>query len=132
MKRLIILTFSILIMHSAFADKRNNGNIQQVANAKTTSLRTTQLPSNYKQFQYQFLNHNTESHGIQSTNYRGEDDYTMLYVAGGITIATTSFILINGNNKYTGDFGAANTGMLIGGSVSTILLVTKYFIDKYR
>ena len=131
MKRLIILTFSILIMHTAFADKGNNDAMPNAATTKPVSL--TQLPSNYQQFQYHLLNHNTKGNGIQSTNFNGgSDDYTVLYVAGGIAVVTTSFILLNGKNEYTGDFGPSNRGMLIGGSISTAVLVTKYFIDKYR
>ena len=132
MKKLLILTFSILIVHSAFADQENNDN-NQAANAKTTTLTTTQLPSDYQQFRYRLLNYHTGSSGIPSTNYNGGDDYTMLYVAGGIVIGTTSFILINGKNEYTGEFfGATNTGMLVGGIISSATLVTKYFIDKTK
>ncbi|MGM0497569.1 MAG: hypothetical protein ACQESJ_06600 [Bacteroidota bacterium] len=132
MKRLIILTFGILIMHTAFAGNENYESIANDANEKNTSSTTTQLPSNYEQFQYRFLNQNTGTNGVQSINFNGGDDYTVLYVAGGIAILTTSFIMLNGNNEYTGEFGAANTGILIGGSVSSAVLITKFFIDKYR
>ena len=132
MKRFLILTFGILIMHSAFADKGINDAQILSKNKEKTSLTKTNLPSNYQDFKYLLLNHNTKRNAIPAVNYRGGDDYTMLYVAGGIAIVTTSFIMINGKNKYTGDFGTTNTGMLIGGSISTATLVTKFFIDKFR
>jgi len=132
MKRLLILTFGILIMHSAFADKSSDNAPILHDVEGNTSLTKTNLPENYQDFKYLLLNHNTKRSAIPAANYRGGDDYTMLYVAGGIAIATTSFILINGKNEYSGDFGTANTGMLIGGSISTATLLTKFFIDKYR
>jgi hypothetical protein len=71
--------------------------------------------------------------GIPAANYRGRDDYTMLYVAGGSLVLTAGFILLNGENEYTGEFfDEANTGMLIGGGVSALVFTTKFFIDKYR
>jgi len=132
MKRLLILTFGILIMHSAFADKSSDNAPILPDVEGNTSLTKTNLPENYQDFKYLLLNHNTKRSAIPAANYRGGDDYTMLYVAGGIAIATTSFILINGKNEYSGDFGTANTGMLIGGSISTATILTKFFIDKYR
>ena len=132
MKRLLILTFGILIMHSAFADKSSDNALILSDFEENTSLTKPNLPSNYQDFKYRLLNYHTKKSAIPAVNYRGGSDYTMLYVAGGIAAVTTSFILINGNNKYTGEFGSANTGMLIGGSISTATLLAKFFIDKYR
>jgi len=132
MKKLTLLILSILFTHTVFADNEKNVAPSQPEKANTTSFSESNLPLNYQQFKHQLLSRNAESSAIPAANYRGSDDYTMLYVAGGIAVVTTSFILLNGNNKYTGDFGTANTGMLIGGSISTATLLTKFFIDKYR
>ena len=132
MKKLTLLILSILFTYTVFADNGENVVTIQPEKENTASFSKSNLPLNYQQFKHQLLSRDAEKSAIPAANYRGGDDYTVLYVAGGIAVVTTGFILLNGNNKYTGEFGSANTGMLIGGSISSAVLVTKYFIDKYR
>ena len=133
MKKLTLLILSILFTYTVFADNKENVVTLQPEKGSTTSFSESNLPLNYQQFKHRLLSRDAEKSAMPpAANYRGGDDYTVLYVAGGIAVVTTGFILLNGNNKYTGEFGPANRGMLIGGSISSAVLVTKYFIDKYR
>jgi hypothetical protein len=133
MKKLTILIISIFFMLPASAENDKNKTATGNTDEVTISSDKPQLPTNYQHFKYQLLNQNMKASGIPAANYRGRDDYTMLYVAGGSLVLTAGFILLNGENEYTGEFfDEANTGMLIGGGVSALVFTTKFFIDKYR
>jgi len=132
MKKLILLFLSIMFMHCAFADEDNDN----ISNGSTaTPSQTTahsKLPANYQYFKHCLLEHNTRKQGIPASNYQGGDDFIPLYIAGGILAVTAGFVLINGKDEYTGKLGEANTGIIIGGGVSTVVLTSKFFIDKLR
>jgi len=92
-----------------------------------------ELPASYQQFKHQFL-HNQESQGqpLPVANYKGQDDYTMLYVAGGLLAVTGGMAYLNSSLNEEGFFSTNNTGLLIGGGFSATVFITKYLIDRYR
>lgn len=92
-----------------------------------------QLPASYQQFKHQFM-HNHESQGqpLPVANYKGQDDYTMLYVAGGLLAVTGGMAYLNSSLNDGGFFSTNNTGLLIGGGFSATIFITKYLIDRYR
>jgi hypothetical protein len=133
MKKLIILIFCLLFVLPAAADNDDHHTADNNTSKATSSFTEAELPSNYQHFKHRVLNQNAKGPVIPAANYRGGDDYTMLYVAGGTLVVTAGFMFLNGKNDYTGDFmDEANTGILVGGSFSAIVFTTKYFIDKYR
>jgi hypothetical protein len=133
MKKLIILIISLLFVLPAIADNDQDNMSSVNTNEVTSKIGQTQLPSNYQHFKYQLLNTNVKGTGIPAANYRGRDDYTMLYVAGGALVITGGFLLLNGKNEYSGEFlDESNTGILVGGGVSALVFTAKFFIDKYR
>jgi len=133
MKKITILILSLLFVFPAIADNDKNNQASKNTNEVKSSVGKTQLPSNYQHFKYQLVNKNMKGNGIPAANYRGGDDYTMLYVAGGTLVVTAGFMFLNGKNDYTGEFlDEANTGIMVGGSISALVFTAKYFIDKYR
>jgi len=94
---------------------------------------TDELPESYQQFKHQFLqNPEVQGQPLPIANYRGQDDYTMLYVAGGLLVTTGGMAYLNSSLNDGGFFSSSNTGLLIGGSFSAAVFITKYFIDRYR
>jgi len=92
-----------------------------------------ELPASYQQFKHQFLlNGNIPENAAPFRSYRGNDDFTMLYVAGGLLALTGGLAYANGNNHPDGFFAPDNTGLIIGGSLSSAILLTKYLVDRYR
>jgi len=92
-----------------------------------------EMPANYQQFKHRFLkNHDLQGQPLPAANYRGQDDYTMLYVSGGLLAVTGGMAYLNSSMNDGGFFSSNNTGLLIGGSFSAVVFVTKYFIDRYR
>ena len=132
MKKLILLFLSIMFMHCAFADGDNNNTSNDNESTTSQTEAYSKLPANYQYFKHCLLDHNTRKQGIPVSNYRGGDDYIPLFIAGGILVATAGFVLINGKDEYTGKLGEANTGIIIGGGVSAIVITSKFFIEKYR
>jgi hypothetical protein len=91
------------------------------------------LPASYQQFKHQFLlNENMPENARPFSSFKGNDDFTMLYVAGGLFVITGGLAYANGYNHSDGFFSPDNTGLIIGGSLSTAILLTKFFIDRYR
>jgi len=94
--------------------------------------KVNQLPEHYHNFKHRFLCLEKTQNNLPAANIRGQKDYTMLYVAGGILVATSTFVFINGYNSKEGYFSSSNTGMIIGGSLSSVLFITKYFVDQSK
>lgn len=133
MKKLTIFIISLLFVLPAPADDGEHKQASNTTNEETSIAGKTKLPSNYQHFKYHVLNKNAKGPAIPAANFRGGDDYTMLYVAGGTLVVTAGFIFLNGKNEYTGElWSETNTGILVGGGVSAIVFTSKYFIDKLR
>jgi len=57
----------------------------------------------------------------------------MLYVAGGIAVATATLILVNDPENFTSNSASGvNVGIAVGGTIACGMIVAKYFIDKGR
>jgi hypothetical protein len=135
MKKIFLLSIGLIIVKVSFSfeptfTKENN-------TIKSSSEENTQLlyTSNYQQFKTQLLNIKiTEVKDYaQLKKRRGKDDYLMLYVAGGIAIATTTLILTNNPDNFVSNSpGSVNTGIAIGGGIACGLIVTKFIIDQNR
>jgi hypothetical protein len=90
------------------------------------------LPRNYQQFKHNLAYMNISHNKPSIINFGRRTDYTMLYVAGGILVATSSFVLINGNTGNQDYFSSSNIGVMIGGGISTVIFLTKFFLDQNR
>lgn len=125
MKKFFIIALLLIITAPAFAEPLRDG----IAGEETQ----TEMPENYQQFKQQFLNTSRHSgNHIPAQNFRGQSDYTMLYVAGGLLAVTGGLAYLNANQNNSGFFSSDNTGMLIGGGFSATIFLTKYFVDRYR
>ncbi len=92
------------------------------------------LPENYQQFKHHFLHQSTEDmqKPLSVGQFRGQDDYTMLYVSGGIVAITGGLAYLNSLRNNGGVFATGNAGILIGGGISATVFLAKYFVDRYR
>lgn len=125
MKNCLIFVLMFILVVPAWAGSAPDG--------KPAAPLVDELPASYQQFKHQFL-HNQERQGqpLPVSNYKGQDDYTMLYVAGGLLAVTGGMAYLNSSMNDGGFFSSNNTGLLIGGSFSATIFITKYFIDRYR
>jgi len=100
-----------------------------------SALNNTQTEvQSYQQFKMAFatLNDNLQDRkpAAYAMPYRSED-YTMLYVAGGIVVASVALILLNNPNNYeSNSVGEVNSGIAIGGGIAAGMFTTKFFLDK--
>jgi len=91
------------------------------------------LPASYQQFKHQFLvSGNMSQNSVPFRRFKGNNDFTMLYVAGGLLVVTGGLAYLNGHNHPEGFFTPDNTGLIIGGSFSAIILAVKHLADQYR
>ena len=97
--------------------------------------KTVNLNPNYQQFKTQVVNFET----IEFVDYanlkkrRKKQDHLMLYVAGGLAVATGALILANDpENFVSNSTTGVNLGIAVGGTVACGLFLAKYFIDKRR
>lgn len=88
------------------------------------------LPSNYQQFKHQLVHLNSNQNNPPVFNFRRGTDFTILYVAGGLLLATSTFAYLNGQKSGEGYFSKPNAGIIIGGGISTGVLITKFFLDQ--
>ena len=57
----------------------------------------------------------------------------MLYVAGGLAVATATLILTNDPENFTSNSaGSVNMGIAVGGTLASGMIVAKHFFDKNR
>ncbi|MFP4025280.1 MAG: hypothetical protein ACLFVR_12215 [Thiohalospira sp.] len=134
MKKLLLITFCLLLFKASFSleplsVKDKTGSLSQV-DANTELI----LNTNYQQFRTQILSLETKQpHDFSNIRRRGKDDYLMLYVAGGIAVATAALILTNNpDNFVTNNASDVNTGIALGGTFACGLIVTKFIIDRNR
>ncbi|MFP4042224.1 MAG: hypothetical protein ACLFT6_05640 [Bacteroidales bacterium] len=130
MKLRIILSLSILLGVFSIANAEDNHSI--VIAEEDIIVRETNFPSTYRDFRYSFLNMDNQTNKNPLANFQYRDDYFVLYVAGGIAVTTAAVVLLNNPAQHQNGIGQTNTGIIIGGSIMSGLLVTKYFIDESR
>ena len=129
---LIIFIFFFLFTKSVSAidpEKKTDNSIV------TTDIFTTQLllNKNYQQFQLQLVN--LETNGLMLPESllkkKKKNDYFMLYVAGGILVATGVLILANNPDNFVSNSTTdAYLGIAIGGTVSSGMIIAKFFFDR--
>src|SRR6056297_239366 len=130
MKRILTLLLMLFIAISeSYSFEPSHPALKEKPNSQTLMLQ-----GNYQQFRTEFSNYKElEQHDFSNITARGKDDYFMLYVAGGLVVATTTLILTNsGENLTTTTKSEANLGIAAGGFVATGMILTKYFIDRSR
>lgn len=132
MKKFILSFFSLFFIQFAFAANGNKTTLTDKENHSDNLIQQHTIARNYQLFKYEFLNQETMPTGIPSANYRGRTDNTMLYVAGGMAVITTALVVLSANSGDSDGLGDAGTGILIGGGLSTAIITTKFFVDKYR
>jgi len=133
MKKIIILIFCLLffkISYSISPCESNNALLLNTYNNSDITLNKT-----YQQFKFQVVNYETA--GL--TDYanlkkrRKKQSDLMLYVAGGIAVATATLILTNNPDNFTSNSASSvNLGIAAAGTVACGMIVAKYFIDKGR
>ncbi|MFP4019085.1 MAG: hypothetical protein ACLFUH_07535 [Bacteroidales bacterium] len=126
------LIFNLLILLGIFSAANAGDNNSIVIAEEDNIVRETNLPSAYQEFRYSFLNMDNQAKKNPLANFQFDDDYFVLYIAGGIAVATTAIVLLNDPGQYENCIGQTNTGIIIGGGIMSSLLVAKYFIDESR
>jgi len=93
------------------------------------------LEQNYQQFKVQLINLENNNYTIPASllKKKKKSDNLMLYVAGGLMVATGILILTNNPDHFVSNSASdANLGIAIGGTVATGMIVAKFFIDRKR
>ncbi len=98
-----------------------------------TTTQEQQYAKSYQQLKTAFSHFSMEKRGRVPAPYATagqKDDKIMLYVAGGLVVASAALILLNNPNNYASNSATeVNTGIAIGGGVAAGLFATKYFLD---
>ncbi len=130
MRKIIFVLFCLLVFKLSYAIEPNNSGTLLTHN--TTEIK---LNNNYQQFKYQVLNFESTT-GLDYANLKRrkkKNDNLMLYVAGGLAVATATLILVNDPNNFTSNSASSvNLGIAVGGTLACGMIVAKYFIDKGR
>jgi len=134
MKKLFLVIFCIIIVKASFAFEPISSNENKRSTLTFKENKQLLHTPNYQQFKTQVLNLEIkETQDYARLRRRGSDDYLMLYVAGGIAVASATLILTNNpDNFVSNSAGDVNLGIAIGGGIACALIVTKYFIDQNR
>ena len=94
------------------------------------------LNKNYQQFKFQVVNfeaQNLADYASLKKRRKKKSADLMLYVAGGIAVATVTLILVNDPDNFTSNStSGVNLGIAAGGTIACGMIVAKYFIDKRR
>ncbi|MEA2105868.1 MAG: hypothetical protein U9P82_04015 [Bacteroidota bacterium] len=134
MKKIFLLSICLIIVKVSFSFEPTFTNEKNTVKSSVEENKQLLYTPNYQQFKTQLLNIETkEVKDYARLRRRGKDDYLMLYVAGGIAIATTTLILTNNPDNFVSNSpGSVNTGIAIGGGIACGLIVTKFIIDQNR
>ena len=101
-----------------------------------TSNSEVLLSNNYQQFKHQIVNFETTDltdYANLKKRRRKKQDNLMLYVAGGLAVATGVLILTNNPENFANNSASdVNMGIAIGGTLACGMFLAKYFIDKSR
>lgn len=130
MRKILFVLFCLLVFKLSFAIEPNKSGTLLIHN--TTEI---QLNNNYQQFKYQVLNFEstTDLDYANLKRRKKKNDNLMLYVAGGLAVATATLILVNDPNNFTSNSASSvNLGIAVGGTLACGMIVAKYFIDKGR
>ncbi|HSH53283.1 MAG TPA: hypothetical protein VK982_16270 [Bacteroidales bacterium] len=134
MKKIFLLSICLIIVKISFSFEPRSLNGNNTVKLSFEEDKQLLYAPNYQQFKTQLLNIEiNEVQDYAQLRRRGKDDYLMLYVAGGIVIATATLILTNNPNNFVSNTsGGVNTGIAIAGGIASGLIVTKFIIDQNR
>ena len=133
MKRLILVFICLLFFSTSYSftpSVSENLSLNSKFDTKTIELNT-----NYQQFKYQVINLETADFVDYASlkRRRKKQDHLMLYVAGGLAVATGVLILANDpENFVSNSTSGVNLGIAVGGTLACGMIVAKYFIDRGR
>ncbi len=133
MKKFFILIFCVLFFNYTYSlGPKEDVSLLSQDNDFNTEFT---LNKSYQQFKFQVKNFELQP----DYNYanlrrrRKKQDNTMLYVAGGLAVATGVLILTNNPENFTSNSSSSvNLGIAIGGTVACGLFLTKHFVDRGR
>ncbi len=133
MRKIILIFICLLFISTSYSftpTVTENLSLNSKFDTKTVGLNP-----NYQQFKSQVINFET----IDFVDYanlkrrRKKQDNLMLYVAGGLAVATGVLILANDpENFVSNSTSSVNFGIAIGGTLACGLIVVKHFVDKRR
>ncbi len=141
MKKLIIFTICVLffkLSYSLSPGETNNALLFNKYNTNTSEVKLNselKLNNSYQQFKFQVVNLETSSLEVAyyKKRRRKKSDDLMLYVAGGLAVATATLILANDPENFTSNStSGVNLGIAVAGTLTCGIIVAKYFIDKGR
>ena len=124
--------FFFSLSYSISPGESNNALLLDVKNITEVNFN-----KNYQQFKYQVVNFETSNIAdysyLKKKRRKKKKDNLMLYVAGGLAVATVTLILTNDPENFTSNSASSvNIGIAIGGTLASGMIVAKYFIDKGR
>jgi hypothetical protein len=135
MKKIIIFIFCILFFKLSYSLSPGESNNALLLNKYNKS--EVKLNNNYQQFKFQVINLET-TNSLDYTYFKKrrrkkKSDDLMLYVAGGLAVATATLILTNDPENFTSNSATSvNLGIAVGGTLACGIIVAKYFIDRGR
>ena len=133
MRKIIFFIFCTLILKVSFAlDPNNSTGLLLLNDNNKTEL---SLNNSYQHFKFQVVNFESQNDVDYASLRRRKkkNDNLMLYVAGGLAVATATLILTNNPDNFTSNSATGvNLGIAVGGTVACGMIVAKYFIDKGR
>ncbi|MBI9053661.1 MAG: hypothetical protein JEY96_07570 [Bacteroidales bacterium] len=135
MKRILLALISILFFNVSYSS--NPDGSEDILLTNNLSSETFTLNKNYQQFKYQLVNLETNDlidyGSLKKRRRRKKNDNLMLYVAGGLAVATATLILVNDPDNFTSNSSSSvNIGIAAGGTVACGMIVAKFFLDKKR
>lgn len=137
MKKVIVAILFIFLYNLSYSlEPISIDNTKLQYNSSSNKI---ELNNNYQQFKYQVINFdNTEKDLLGESSFmkrrrRKKNDNLMLYVAGGLAVATATLILVNDPDNFTSNSASSvNLGIAVAGTLASGMILAKYFIDKSR
>lgn len=134
MRKILLFIICILFFKISYSLSPGESNNALLLNTYNNSEVT--LNKNYQQFKFQVVNfeaQNLADYASLKKRKKSKSADLMLYVAGGIAVATVTLILANDPDNFTSNSASGvNLGIAAGGTITCGMIVAKYFVDKRR
>ncbi len=134
MRKILLFIICILFFKISYSISPGESNNTLLLNTYNNSEVT--LNKNYQQFKFQVVNfeaQNLADYASLKKRKKRKSADLMLYVAGGVAVATVTLILVNDPDNFTSNSASGvNLGIAAGGTIACGMIVAKYFIDKRR
>lgn len=135
MKKIILLILCIYFFNQSYSIspvESNNALLLNINNETKVNIN-----NNYQQFKYQVVNFETTNlidySYLKKKRRKKKNENLMLYVAGGLAVATATLILTNDPDNFTSNSASSvNLGIAVGGTLASGMIVVKHFYDKGR